>query len=140
MTTRARAAIRATLPGAFEHHDGELPPGLRLVVVVLRPDRGHQAPQALALFAIGDAGPRAEALAVDLHLDARLGDEVVKPGRVAVRAPVGGHDDVALAVADIERLGLARLAAAPPGRRQVHTRAVVHACQSTGAPANARRR
>src|SRR3954468_18502109 len=53
MTTRARAAIRATLPGAFEHHDGELPPGLRLVVVVLRPDRGHQAPQALALFAIG---------------------------------------------------------------------------------------
>src|SRR4051794_36456365 len=58
-----------TRSGPFEDDDRDLAVGLLLVLVVVGPDLGHEAPQALALFALGDVVAHPEAVAPDLHLD-----------------------------------------------------------------------
>src|ERR1700737_2995665 len=72
-------------------------------------------------YAAGAGGARAcgEGLRTDLHGDVRVGKQVEVPGRVVVRAAVGGRQDVEVAVASVDERGTAQLAGFPAsGRRQ----------------------
>jgi hypothetical protein len=71
-----------------------------------------------ALVGTDDARDRLETLAIDLDGHARVGDEVVIPGRVARRAAHGGDDDDVVTGPRVDERGFARLAALRAGGRE----------------------
>src|SRR5439155_22842418 len=58
----------------LDDHDRDFPVGPRLILVVVGPDRGHQAPECWFLLGRGSAGLRGEPVAAYLHVDLRIHD------------------------------------------------------------------
>src|SRR4051794_26916444 len=67
-----------------EDDDGDLAVGVGLVVRLVRIDLDEARPQGRALLVGGPAGPHRAAVAADLGLGLRVGEEVVQPGGVLV--------------------------------------------------------
>src|SRR5215470_1388885 len=104
--------------GALDDDDRDLARGARLVLVVGRPDLGHDRPERRPLRLRGGAGARLEAVRHHLHLDLGLGHQVLVPGRMLRRPAARGHHQVAIAVAAVDQRRGPRLAGAPAGGRQ----------------------
>src|SRR5262245_2839499 len=83
----------AFISGALSNDDRNLAVGLRLVLVVIRPDFGHARPERVVLLRRRGARPGPEAIAK--HLDQHLGVvlEIEIPFGVLIRATFGCHDD-----------------------------------------------
>src|SRR5579884_2128396 len=115
----ARTVTAATSLGdAFEHHHRNVAVCLALVLVVVGPLGGHDAPQLGLLIGRGGASLGAKPLALHLHGDIRLGDEVEIPGRRLGMAALRGHDKVVVAATSVDEWRLAFFAGAPSLRRE----------------------
>src|SRR5438552_4019576 len=102
----------------LQHYNRNLALGLLLVLVVVRPDRGHQPPECGLLFGGGSPRPRPELVAAYLHLDLRVHDEVQIPLGVLVRAALRRDYDVAAAVAAVNQPRPPEIAGLPAARRE----------------------
>src|SRR5204863_2312039 len=85
--TRGRSdtgGMRRRLPGV-EDDDRDHAAGLALVIRISRIHLDQPRPQAVAFVLARLPRAHRPALAADLDLGVRIGDEVVEPGRVLVR-------------------------------------------------------
>src|SRR6185437_15824690 len=92
--------------------DRDLARGLTLVVVVVGEDLGHRPPQPRLLVRVGGMRAGVEAVALHLHVDLGIGEQVEIPGRVLGRAAARRDDEQAVAVAAVDQWQRALLAAA----------------------------
>src|SRR5262245_19349985 len=110
----------SAVPGARRLQDDErnLALSLALVVVVVRPLRGHQLPQLRLL--LGRRVPRPDPEAVAEYLELRVGVrlQVQVPGRVLRQASLGGDQQVVVTVLAVDQRSGALLAALAAGRRE----------------------
>jgi dihydrofolate reductase len=89
----------------LEHHDRYLAVGLRLIAVVVGPDRRHLFPPRRAFARRRRPRPRGERLGADLHADLRVGDEVEVPRGVVSPASGRGDDDVVVTRPPVDQRG-----------------------------------
>src|SRR4029079_14996116 len=96
--------------------------GLRLVLVVVRPDLIRLPPELFALFALRSARPSREDLVLHLQLDFWGLRQVLVPARILRGAAFRRNDHVAVAVLRVDERRRARLTAFPTGCRKQEDR------------------
>src|SRR5664279_286456 len=122
---KTKPAVLGVLPArlaALEHDDGDLPRRLRLVLVVVRPDLVQPAPEPFAFLAFGVAGPRVEAVALDLHLHLGRLRQVEVPTGMLWCSTLRRDDHRVLSIQAVDERRRGLLPRLPPGRRQQQDR------------------
>src|SRR5438067_36192 len=114
---RGKTAAAARASHALEHDHRDLAVGLRLVLVIVRPDLVHQPPQSVAL-AFGGARAGVELVALDLHLDLGVLRQVAIPAGIVRRAALRRHDDGVVAVELVDEWRRVLLTGLAAGRRK----------------------
>src|SRR4029079_7933448 len=107
---------------ALEDDDRDLPVGLALVLLVVRPDAVHQRPEPLWRVARRAARAGRDPLTLDLHPDLRRLPEVPVPARVLGGAALRRDDHRVVAVEAEDQRGRALVPRRAAGRRQEEDR------------------